>query len=294
MRSQLRLLSEMRARVSDWLGDTVSGTFLSTKIDAQLESALETLCNLLVADNQGKRCLRKVSDEIAIVADQQDYALPTDCLRVDRLQYSFTAAAGTREWQDLPFDITDAISGAVRSGTDAYLASVSAGKGTPSRWNDSADLNGYIRIYPTPAVAAEYLRYRYYFAPEFPVAVPTSTAWVLGTNPYTSYTAGQYVTNGGSYYLCSSSHSASAATQPGVGASWETVWTKIYVRLEGVPVGFDTAIEYLAAAMLSGEELEDGKPIGYFGQEFRKQYTTLVNGVAGGQVRPQRRYINMV
>ncbi|HBC89527.1 MAG TPA: hypothetical protein DCZ94_21530 [Lentisphaeria bacterium] len=283
----------MRAQVTSWLNDTVSETFPDTKIDTQLQSALETLCNLLMDDNRGKRCLRKISAETAIVADQKDYAIPADCLRIDRLQYSVTDGAGVKEWYDLEYAAENLADRNV-SGTSHLFGSNSA-KGVPSSWFDDADDNGYIRVSPTPAVASEYLRFRYYFSPEFPIATPTAADWALGTDPnFTAYTAGTYVTNDGVYYLCDTSHTASAATEPGTGASWETVWSRVYIRLEGVPAGFDTAIEYLAVSRLAGEELEDGKPIGYFNGEFNKKYRELVAGAAGGQVRPQRRYVNMV
>lgn len=46
-------------------------------------------------------------------------------------------------------------------------------------------------------------------------------AWTTATG-YTASTSG--VTSGGRRYLCTSNHTSGASTEPGVGASWQTVW----------------------------------------------------------------------
>lgn len=47
-------------------------------------------------------------------------------------------------------------------------------------------------------------------------------AWLTGL----SYTADETsVIHGGEHYICTSNHTAGASTEPGVGASWQTVWT---------------------------------------------------------------------
>lgn len=46
-------------------------------------------------------------------------------------------------------------------------------------------------------------------------------AWATATG-YTADTSG--VTNGGRRYLCTANHTSGASTEPGVGASWQTVW----------------------------------------------------------------------
>jgi hypothetical protein len=50
-------------------------------------------------------------------------------------------------------------------------------------------------------------------------------AWATST-AYDDNTAGDgdVVSNDGEYYKCSDSHTSGASTEPGVGASWETVW----------------------------------------------------------------------
>lgn len=49
-----------------------------------------------------------------------------------------------------------------------------------------------------------------------------ATKWIAGT----SYTANNNaIVHGGNIYVCTSSHTAEATTEPGVGADWDTVWT---------------------------------------------------------------------
>ena len=43
----------------------------------------------------------------------------------------------------------------------------------------------------------------------------------------TSYASGDVVRHSGGYYECDSSHTSGSSTEPGVGGSWETVWSLI-------------------------------------------------------------------
>lgn len=54
------------------------------------------------------------------------------------------------------------------------------------------------------------------------------SAWVTAT-AYAAHTAANpvIVKNGGTVYLCEVAHTSGASTEPGVGASWATVWTAI-------------------------------------------------------------------
>ena len=56
----------------------------------------------------------------------------------------------------------------------------------------------------------------------------------------------------------------------------------------GVPEGYDVVIEYLTAAFVASEELEDGLPIGALGQEFSTRYRILVGARLGGIGRKRR------
>lgn len=56
----------------------------------------------------------------------------------------------------------------------------------------------------------------------------TYTAWVTST----AYVLGNSRSNGGNNYVCLIAHTSGASTEPGVGASWRTVW-----ELLGLPAG---------------------------------------------------------
>lgn len=286
---QNRTLADMRFNVQTWMMDLVSNSFTDADIDQKLESALESLCNLLVNDNRGQRCLRKVSSNVAITANQQDYAYPGDCMRIEKMQY-WDGISSPAYWHDLEFGRQEAAT--FLSGTCVTLSAPQASS-ISMYWSDTADASGSVRLSPTPSQTSGSIRFIYCFMPDFPETVPTSfTAWVKGNSPGTAYTANAIVANDGNYYRCITGHNAADANEPGTGASWETCWERIFLRLEGVPAGFDTAIEYYACALLAHEELEDGKPVGAFGNLFGQKYRELIGGPAGGAVRPQRRYVN--
>lgn len=65
---------------------------------------------------------------------------------------------------------------------------------------------------------AGYFRFHYNGAPVLLGATPA--AWLTAT----AYTVGNLVSNGGVNYYCYVAHTSGASTQPGVGASWATVW----------------------------------------------------------------------
>lgn len=55
-------------------------------------------------------------------------------------------------------------------------------------------------------------------------SVQVVKAWITGLDYTVDVTA---VVHGGALYVCTSTHTAGATTEPGVGASWETVWSLI-------------------------------------------------------------------
>jgi len=58
-----------------------------------------------------------------------------------------------------------------------------------------------------------------------------------------------------------------------------------------LPVRSDMAVEYYAAATLSFEELEDGKPIGAFGQAYANLLASICRTTARGATKSTRRYV---
>lgn len=62
------------------------------------------------------------------------------------------------------------------------------------------------------------------------------------------------------------------------------------VEYPGLPSETDIAIEALTAAFLAEEELEDGTPVGYFGQKYNMLLARILR-VTAGQIKPPRRYV---
>jgi lysophospholipase L1-like esterase len=119
-----------------------------------------------------------------------------------------------------------------------------------------------------------------------PPAVPLlaekgGVAWMTGTE----YAAGTMVSVGTVAYVASSAHTSAAATEPGVGANWETVWVVLsggntFTDLE--VTGTLTAPHIhgnLAGAVYSHVRNESGGPL-------TKGTPVYVSGFSVGQSRP--------
>lgn len=71
---------------------------------------------------------------------------------------------------------------------------------------------------------------------------PAWDAWEGAWLTATAYVANDAVENDGSSYICTSGHTSGASTEPGVGASWATVWDLIAAKgADGVGTGDVTA-----------------------------------------------------
>jgi hypothetical protein len=82
----------------------------------------------------------------------------------------------------------------------------------------------------------------------YPPPMLLKGAWATAT----AYSARHLVTNGtpSVTYRCTAAHTAAAATEPGVGADWETVWTTTMcqVTVEGFVVPTSTEEPYVLSA----------------------------------------------
>lgn len=163
----MRTLQEMRLRVDRKLNDLNTDRYHSQAIDEELEIAAGWLWNALTDDPVGRRCLRKVSDAVSLVANQEDYSIPADCLRILQVQISITAGSDIA-WYDLVYR-PEIETVSILSGTSALFSSGSAA-GSPAYWNDMADAGNQIRLAPEPATALEAIRYIYSHKPTFPAA----------------------------------------------------------------------------------------------------------------------------
>lgn len=61
-----------------------------------------------------------------------------------------------------------------------------------------------------------------------------------------------------------------------------------------LPSGYDTCVEYFAAAHLAGEEIEDDVPVGAYGSLWRSTLSNMVGGRLARRVRSARRTIRRV
>jgi len=99
--------------------------------------------------------------------------------------------------------------------------------------------------------SASYIDWDYYSSDQSytPDDWVTATAYVEANNDPTdddlwyAFASNALCKNGGNFYVCISSHTSSAATEPGVGASWTTYWLRteqpIYNSQEYAPFEFD-------------------------------------------------------
>ena len=102
-------------------------------------------------------------------------------------------------------------------------------------------------------------------------------AWVTST----AYAVNDAVENGGSAYIATSAHTSSASTEPGVGASWQTVWDLVAQKGAdgagtGDVVGPGSATDRALALYsgTTGKLIKDGPALGTSGHP-------LVSGGAG-------------
>lgn len=66
------------------------------------------------------------------------------------------------------------------------------------------------------------------------VTVGTLGAWLTAT----AYTIGTQRTNGGTNYICTVAHTSGASTEPGVGASWASVWYALTGNILELPTPY--------------------------------------------------------
>ena len=109
-----------------------------------------------------------------------------------------------------------------------------------------------------------------------------ATKWVTAT----AYTANnQMVTHGGHVFICISNHTAGASTEPGVGASWATVWryhgADLYEPLKGTDDNYVTDAE---KARLGDLEATDNVSFGNVTATGGALYAGVANTTGGALV----------
>lgn len=119
----------------------------------------------------------------------------------------------------------------------AHLGSTTAGAigRMPNRvvpWRQSSALP-YLMEFGSHSTTLSYLRLWLHGAR---VTVGSPAAWLTAT----SYTAGQCVERSGVNYYCFLAHTSGAATTPGSGASWTTVWWPLESNILEIPLPYNS------------------------------------------------------
>jgi hypothetical protein len=214
--------------------------------NGEIEAALAEGANMFWTDlleTPANRCLKAVSEGEPLVAGQDAYPLPEDCLRVAGIQIRPWASA---EWMDLTLDRPRRTG--VRRGSEA-LAGVTCGLDGGLCWWPEADEADMVLIHPPLAlVTSEEFRFRYWRLPVFPFA-------------------------------------ESGTLRAPDGEATETY--------PSVPLLSDQAVEYLAAALLSGEECEERQSDTYFLGMYHTTLTRIAQS-SGRVYKAPRRYVRRV
>jgi len=235
----------MIAQVRRLVNDTEARTWADAVIGAYLETGTAVLSAELAAHPTGRRALRVQGDPIDIEADVAALALPADCLKLETV--SLRTAPGF-DWVTMVRRPPPQVAG-TRSGMGYLFGALcpSTVVGTLCWWD--GDTPDEIAVWPTPteveASAGWQMRLTYARA----LAMPTADAGTL-ENPF----------------LEDEEEEEGEEGEEEGGEEEETRW---------VPELAPQAIEYYAAAMLGGEELEDGKPLGVFGRLYRSTFDLI-------------------
>ena len=161
----MRTRAQMIERVQRWLLDTDAETYSDTTVESMLEECAGQVWELMIAepDAARRRCLRKHSDWTALVAEQEEYQLPADCLLLDQVQVRW--ADDDDRCSILAYRRPPA--GAIRGGTSALIGTYTDASSLCGWYDDTAE--GYVRIWPELlSVNQEKYRFRYYHLPPFP------------------------------------------------------------------------------------------------------------------------------
>lgn len=271
-----RNIEEMVLQVRRWLNDEAE-SFTEPNIQISLQEAFESICGLLV-ESEARICLRRTSPVFAPVVDQKTYDLPEDCLRLEKLEYTEN---GT-DWQTVRHEFSREGRAFLRRSAE-YLMS---GRPNLMSWCESDEWNKILinPIHKT-VLGTSVFRFVYTREPNGIEQIPEGAVeWAININ----YVAGDIVAYGDEYYEVS--YDLLSTSSPDIDTAG---YEHIKIRYDELPKGFDTAIEYFAAAILSHEELEDGKPIGAFGQEFARKFDELKMGVCR-KLKPKRRYVRYI
>ena len=282
-----RNTNEMIAKVRRYTNDLSNTSNIDDEIIYQyLCDAQEKLQYYLVQDDKGYRCLLAMEKDISVSVDNGEFEIPEDAISVRNVFY------GKFEKEKVKLMYKENI-------TDEDFSFDNQIRYTDARNGDN------IKIVPKPATSANYVDVEYCKGWVLPKECPDDSmenflGGFVGTEDYIEqdivFYDGEFYQslindNTGINPLEDYNRSINAEFL-GLNPEYVQSWGKIITRIDSV-IGFDTAVEYYTASLLGYEELEDGKPVGAYGQQFSQQISMLVNSKAGG-VLNKRRFVKMI
>ncbi len=282
-----RNTNEMIARIRRYSNDLSNTNNVDDGVIYQyLCEAQEKLQHYLAQDNRGYRCLLATEKDIAVSADTGEFEIPEDAIMIKNVFYGkFEKSKDKLTYGE---DLTD----------DGFSFD------TQIRYTDARNGDN-IKIVPKPATSANYVDVEYCKAWKIPLECPNDdNESYLGNFVDTEvYVEMDIILYDGEFYQ--SLINDNTGINPledynnsidesflADNAEYIQSWGKVTTRINGI-VGLDTAVEYYATSLLGYEELEDGKPVGAYGQQFSQQISMLVNTKAGGNLH-KRRFVKIV
>lgn len=166
----MRTLTEMLTNVQRYLADTDAAAYTETLLkDGYMPDAAVMLWEDILNSPGARRMLYSISDYEDMVADQELYDLPEDCLRLETVEVrwrdndDYPEALQRRQPPTAPVFHP-------RNGSEAYFggSAVTMHGVTGMYWYDDTEPH-QIRLWPyLSTVNEEKYRFRYYAEPEFP------------------------------------------------------------------------------------------------------------------------------
>lgn len=164
----MRDLGDMIQRVRKKIGDYADTMVADPAIETAMDVAADAVWEGILGHTQAMHILLRFSADdydtaTPLVAEQEDYALPDDCLRLREVQ--FMSGSQGSNWRTLTRKEKSAV--IQRSGNDVLFGSDTEHHG-PMYWDDATQ-PGYIRIWPAlKTTSGERIRFRYAAKPAWP------------------------------------------------------------------------------------------------------------------------------
>lgn len=252
----MRTRAEMILQVRRLINDVESHTWADAVIGAYLETGVAVLSAELAAHPTGRQALRVQGDPIDIEADVAALALPADCLKLESV--SLRTSPTDVYWLSMPRKAPPQ-GGGPRSGMAAMLGALCPQPYVETLCWWDGDTPGEVAIWPTPTAVEEAAGWQIRLSYARAMAMPTADGGTLADPFHEDPEEGEIPEGEGDL-------------------AEETRW---------VPPLAPQAVEYYAAAMLGGEELEDGKPLGVFGRLYRSTFDLMaVSGTPAHRPAP--------